>query len=125
MAPKQSQREPATTGSVSFYFLISFFIDFEGLNHFFNFEYNCWTQVKTAMTMTEKIMARASERPQLNPGENVWVNVDILMTHDICGPGSIGIFKREFGENAKVLPPFYLFWLSIKLNWLGGKLLVI
>lgn len=60
------------------------------------------TQVKHAMTMTEKILARASERPQLSPGENVWVNVDVLMTHDICGPGTIGIFKKEFGEKAKV-----------------------
>lgn len=59
-------------------------------------------QVKTAMTMTEKIMARASEKAQLSPGDNIWVNVDILMTHDVCGPGSIGIFKREFGEDAKV-----------------------
>lgn len=54
------------------------------------------------MTMTEKILARTPEKPSLMPGENVWVNVDILMTHDICGPGSIGIFKREFGQNAKV-----------------------
>ena len=52
--------------------------------------------------MTEKILARASAKPQLSPGDNVWVNVDILMTHDVCGPGSIGIFKKEFGENAKV-----------------------
>jgi 3-isopropylmalate/(R)-2-methylmalate dehydratase large subunit len=62
------------------------------------------------MTMTEKILARASEKPQLSPGENVWVNVDILMTHDVCGPGSIGIFKKEFGENAKV------FGLSVVLQ---------
>ena len=61
-----------------------------------------WFQVKTAMTMTEKILARASEKPQLSPGENVWVDVDILMTHDVCGPGSFGIFKKEFGQNAKV-----------------------
>lgn len=60
-------------------------------------------QVKTAMTMTEKILARASEKSQLVPGENAWVNVDILMTHDVCGPGSIGIFKKEFGQNAKVM----------------------
>lgn len=60
-------------------------------------------QVKTGMTMTEKILARASEKTQLSPGENVWVNVDVLMTHDVCGPGSIGIFKKEFGQNAKVL----------------------
>ena len=61
-----------------------------------------WFRVKTAMTMTEKILARASEKPQLSPGENVWVNVDILMTHDVGGPGSFGIFKKEFGQNAKV-----------------------
>lgn len=54
------------------------------------------------MTMTEKILARASEKPYLTPGDNVWVNVDILMTHDVCGPGSFGIFKKEFGHNAKV-----------------------
>ncbi|XP_021854915.2 3-isopropylmalate dehydratase large subunit, chloroplastic-like [Spinacia oleracea] len=72
MAPQQTQRNPSTTGSV-----------------------------KNAMTMTEKILARASEKPQLVPGDNVWVNVDVLMTHDVCGPGSIGIFKKEFGNNAK------------------------
>lgn len=54
------------------------------------------------MTMTEKILARASNKERLTPGENVWVNVDTLMTHDVCGPGTIGIFKREFGEDAKV-----------------------
>lgn len=55
------------------------------------------------MTMTEKILAKASQKSQLSPGENVWVNVDVLMTHDVCGPGSIGIFKKEFGQNAKVI----------------------
>lgn len=54
------------------------------------------------MTMTEKIFAKASQKTELSPGENVWVDVDVLMTHDVCGPGSIGIFKKEFGENAKV-----------------------
>lgn len=57
------------------------------------------------MTLTQKILARASERPYVAPGENVWVNTDVLMTHDVCGPGTIGIFKREFGENAKVSLP--------------------
>ncbi|GAV65870.1 hypothetical protein CFOL_v3_09384 [Cephalotus follicularis] len=74
MAPQQSERKPATSGSL-----------------------------KTAMTLTEKIFSRASEKPQLSPSENVWVNVDILMTHDVRGHGSIGIFKKEFGENAKRL----------------------
>jgi len=24
------------------------------------------------------------------------------MTHDVCGPGTIGIFKKEFGDDAQV-----------------------
>jgi len=55
------------------------------------------------MTMTEKIMAKASEKGQVTPGDNIWVDVDVLMTHDVCGPGSIGIFKKEFGQDAKVV----------------------
>lgn len=69
--------------------------------------------MKHALTMTEKILARASERSQLEPGENVWVNVDVLMTHDVCGPGTFGIFKREFGENAKVLSISFSFFFLI------------
>jgi hypothetical protein len=41
----------------------------------------------------------------VQPGENVWVNVDVLMTHDVCGPGTIGVFEKEFGKNAKVWDP--------------------
>ena len=38
-------------------------------------------QLKIAMTMTEKILARAVEEPQLSLGERMYgVNVDILMT---------------------------------------------
>lgn len=59
-------------------------------------------QVKHAMTATEKILANASEKTKLTPGENVWVKADVLMTHDVCGPGTIGIFKKEFGQNAQV-----------------------
>ncbi len=57
------------------------------------------------MTITEKILARSAGRAKATPGETVWVQADILMTHDVCGPGTIGIFKREFGENAKVFDP--------------------
>ena len=53
--------------------------------------------------MTEKILAKAAEKSQVVPGDNIWVNVDVLMTHDVCGPGAFGIFKREFGYNAKVV----------------------
>lgn len=60
-------------------------------------------QGKTGITTIEKILAGSSERNQLSPGENIWVDVDVLMTHDVCSPGAIGVFKKEFGENAKVL----------------------
>lgn len=70
-----------------------------------------------AMTMTEKILARASGQAHVGPGDNVWVNADVLMTHDVCGPGTIGIFKREFGADARVwdrervviIPDHYIF----------------
>lgn len=81
-------------------------------------------QVKHSMTMTEKILAKASDRSALEPGENIWVNVDVLMTHDVCGPGTIGIFKREFGEHAKVwdrekvviIPDHYIFTSDERAN---------
>ena len=69
------------------------------------------------MTLTEKLLARASGKPHVRPGDNVWVNVDVLMTHDVCGPGTIGVFKREFGRSAKIwdrqkvviIPDHYIF----------------
>lgn len=57
------------------------------------------------MTITEKVIARHCGRELIAPGESVWVDVDILMTHDVCGPPTIDIFKREFGEHAKVWDP--------------------
>jgi 3-isopropylmalate/(R)-2-methylmalate dehydratase large subunit len=57
------------------------------------------------MTLTEKLLARASGKSHVQPGDNVWVNVDVLMTHDVCGPGTIGVFKREFGKEAKIWDP--------------------
>jgi 3-isopropylmalate/(R)-2-methylmalate dehydratase large subunit len=57
------------------------------------------------MTITEKILARSAGLASVKPGDNVWVNADILLTHDVCGPGTIGIFKREFGADARVFDP--------------------
>jgi 3-isopropylmalate/(R)-2-methylmalate dehydratase large subunit len=54
------------------------------------------------MTLTEKILARAAGRARVQAGENLWVRADLLMTHDICGPGAIGVFQREFGRQARV-----------------------
>ncbi len=71
----------------------------------------------TSMTLTEKILARHANRPTVVPGDNIWIDTDILMTHDVCGPGTIGIFKQHFGKNAKVwdkeklviIPDHYIF----------------
>ena len=57
------------------------------------------------MTITEKILAAHAGKPRVSPDENVWCNVDIMMTHDVCGPGTIGIFEKEFGADAKVFDP--------------------
>src|ERR1035438_7575208 len=69
------------------------------------------------MTLTEKILARAAGKTSVQSGDNIWVNADVLMTHDVCGPGTIGVFKREFGQTAKVwdknkvviIPDHYIF----------------
>ncbi|MGV7222406.1 MAG: 3-isopropylmalate dehydratase large subunit [Nitrospinales bacterium] len=58
-----------------------------------------------SMTITEKILAGHAGKKSVQPGDNVWIDVDVLMTHDVCGPGTIDIFKREFGKNAKVWNP--------------------
>jgi len=57
------------------------------------------------MTMTEQVLAGHAGRKTVAPGANIWVDVDILMTHDVCGPGTIGIFRKQFGPNAKVWDP--------------------
>ncbi|HVS37799.1 MAG TPA: aconitase family protein, partial [Gemmataceae bacterium] len=69
------------------------------------------------MTLTEKILARHAGRDAVRPGDNIWVDADILMTHDVCGPGTIGVFKQHFGRDAKVwdrskvviIPDHYIF----------------
>jgi 3-isopropylmalate/(R)-2-methylmalate dehydratase large subunit len=76
------------------------------------------------MTLTEKILARAAGKAKVQAGDNIWVNADVLMTHDVCGPGTIGVFKREFGHAAKVwdkskiviIPDHYIFTADSKSN---------
>ncbi|MCD4691720.1 MAG: 3-isopropylmalate dehydratase, partial [Calditrichales bacterium] len=53
-------------------------------------------------TITEKILAKSAKKKSVEPGENVWLNVDLLMTHDVCGPPTIQIWKDEFGKKAKI-----------------------
>ena len=76
------------------------------------------------MTITEKILAKAAERANVIPGENIWLNVDVLMTHDVCGPPTIEIWKREFGKEAKIwnkeklviFPDHYIFTSNPQAN---------
>jgi 3-isopropylmalate/(R)-2-methylmalate dehydratase large subunit len=57
------------------------------------------------LTLTEKILARHAGRDAVEPGDNIWVDADLLMTHDVCGPGTIGVFKQHFGPHARVWDP--------------------
>jgi 3-isopropylmalate/(R)-2-methylmalate dehydratase large subunit len=76
------------------------------------------------MTITEKILAKAAQRKNVVAGETVWLNVDILMTHDVCGPPTVAIWKKEFGEQAKVwdkqklviFPDHYIFTKNAHAN---------
>jgi 3-isopropylmalate/(R)-2-methylmalate dehydratase large subunit len=70
-----------------------------------------------SQTLTEKILARHAGRDHVQPGDNIWVDTDVLMTHDVCGPGTIGVFHQHFGRHAKVwdkdkvviIPDHYIF----------------
>jgi len=76
------------------------------------------------MTITEKILAKAAKRALVKAGENVWLDVDVLMTHDVCGPPTIAIWKKEFGDKAKVwdkkklviFPDHYIFTKNAHAN---------
>ena len=76
------------------------------------------------MTITEKILAKHAGRARVEPGENIWVDVDVLMTHDVCGPGTFSIFKQQFGNDAKVwdknklviIPDHYIFTKDVYAN---------
>ncbi len=76
------------------------------------------------MTITEKIFAKSAKRKNVSAGENVWLEVDVLMTHDVCGPPTIAIWKKEFGDKAKIwdkeklviFPDHYIFTKNSHAN---------
>jgi 3-isopropylmalate/(R)-2-methylmalate dehydratase large subunit len=78
----------------------------------------------TPLTLTEKVLARHAGRDAVRPGDNIWIDVDILMTHDVCGPGTIGVFKQHFGKDARVwdrnkvviIPDHYIFTADAMAN---------
>ena len=76
------------------------------------------------MTITEKILAASAGKETVSPGENIWLNVDCLMTHDVCGPPTIEIWEREFGADAQIwdknklviFPDHYIFTENKQAN---------
>ncbi len=74
--------------------------------------------------MSEKILAKSSNNLSTQSGETVWSKVNILMTHDPCSPGVISIFKKEFGNQAKIwdkdkhimIPDHFIFTADKKAN---------
>ena len=46
------------------------------------------------MNITEKILAHASGKTKVQPGEIVDANVDMVMVHDLTGPLAVEAFKR-------------------------------
>jgi 3-isopropylmalate/(R)-2-methylmalate dehydratase large subunit len=59
------------------------------------------------MNITEKILAKASGKKVVHPGEIVDANVDMVMVHDLTGPLAVEAFKkiglRKVWDNEKVV----------------------
>ena len=47
-----------------------------------------------AMNLAEKILARASGRKEVSPGEFIWAQVDVALANDVTGPGAAQEMKR-------------------------------
>ena len=54
------------------------------------------------MTITEKILARASYKNKVSPDDVVIANIDKVMIHDVSGPGVIKVFS-EWEKKGKTL----------------------
>ena len=54
------------------------------------------------MTITEKILARASGKTRVSPDDVVFVNVDNAMIHDVSGPGVIAVFEKLKKQGMKI-----------------------
>jgi 3-isopropylmalate/(R)-2-methylmalate dehydratase large subunit len=70
-----------------------------------------------------QILAKHSGKQRVEPGENVWVDVDVLMTHDVCGPGPSASFtkssavKPRFGiRSVVIIPDHYIFTADQKCH---------
>ncbi|HET7391130.1 MAG TPA: 3-isopropylmalate dehydratase large subunit [Nitrososphaeraceae archaeon] len=55
---------------------------------------NIQRESNLGMTITEKILARASNKPKVVPGDVVFTRIDKVMMHDVSGPGVIKVFDE-------------------------------
>jgi len=66
--------------------------------------------INMAMTLAEKILAKASGNTQVSPGDIVMAKVETAMVHDITGPLSVNTLKKEgiskVWDNEKIVIPF-------------------
>ena len=46
------------------------------------------------MTITEKILVRASDKKSVKPDDVVIATIDKVMVHDVSGPGVIKVFSE-------------------------------
>ncbi len=77
-----------------------------------------------SMTITERILARHAGKASVRPGENVWADVDVLMSNDVIAPQMIGVFEEQFGSDAPVwdadkivmIPDHYIFTADAKAH---------
>ena len=65
------------------------------------------------MNITEKILAKASGKNTLHPGEIVDANVDMVMVHDLTGPLAVEAFKKigieKVWNNEKVVDHYRVY----------------
>jgi 3-benzylmalate isomerase len=54
------------------------------------------------MTITEKMLAKASGNEYVQPGEVVFAKVDLAMSHDAIAASVFKLFHQHFGESARV-----------------------
>ncbi|MBZ9570451.1 3-isopropylmalate dehydratase large subunit [Methanobrevibacter sp. TMH8] len=63
-----------------------------------------------SQTMSEKILAKASNKSSSEAGEIVMANIDVAMTHDLTGPLSVESFEKigteKVWDPSKIVIPF-------------------
>ena len=56
-----------------------------------------------SMTISEKILAKASGKESVSAGEIVWAEPRTILAHDISGVGASLYIKEHFGEGSIVI----------------------